>query len=273
MTASDLTVRAGSTTLLDGVCLSVEPGQVLALLGPNGAGKSTLLAALSGEGRPARGVVHLDGRPLSQLDRGVLARRRAVMLQEDPLSFGFPVGAVVMVGRQPHLLGTRESPRDREIVARAMRLCGVTHLAGRIYPTLSGGERQRVRLARALAQIWEPQPEGPCTLLLDEPTSALDLVHQHQVLSMLRSLAGAGLAVLVVLHDLSLAARYADRVALLSAGRLLAAGPPAQVLEPDLIERAFQVRASVVPHPVLGTPLVTPLGAPPRAPAPAWRTP
>jgi iron complex transport system ATP-binding protein len=144
-------------------------------------------------------------------------------------------------------------------VQRALAQAGVGHLAGRRYPTLSGGEQQRVHLARTLAQLDTPHADASRYLLLDEPTASLDLAHQHTVLGTARALADAGTGVLVVLHDLNLAAQYADRLAVLRRGQLLADGPPADVLDPALVHAAFDVAVTVLPHPCFTCPLVVAL--------------
>lgn len=254
-------VRAGRV-LLDGVDLRVCPGEVLALLGPNGAGKSTLLRCLGGELTPDAGRVRLNGRALTDWRPRELARRRAVLPQHSALEFPFSALEVVLLGRIPHG-GPGRGDRQRALAALAA--AEVAHLAGRAYTTLSGGERQRVHLARVLVQLWEALPGAePRWLMLDEPTASLDLAHQHASLALARRWAGQGVGVLVVLHDLNLAAQYADRIAVLQAGRLLALDTPRTVLQPALIARAFGLAVRVLPHPELDCPLVIPTA---RAPA------
>ncbi len=254
-----VTVRAGQATLLDALSLSVAPGEVLAVVGPNGAGKTTALRVLAGETTPAAGEARLGGRLLA--DVADLARRRAVLPQESGLAFGFTALDVVLLGRTPWRASRRD---DLAAAARAMAQASVEHLAGRRYPTLSGGERQRVHLARALAQIDGPAasdggaPAGRY-LLLDEPTSALDLGHQHGVLRTARRVASEGVGVLAVLHDLNLAAQYADRIAVLAAGRLLAVGTPGSVLTPTVVRCAFGITVMVTAHPCAACPLVVPV--------------
>jgi iron complex transport system ATP-binding protein len=256
------TVRVGGSVLLDGVSLAVRPGEIVAVVGPNGAGKSTLLKVAAGECTPSAGSVTLDGRPLPSFPPDVLAARRAVLPQQSALQFGFTASEVVALGRTPH--ASHSSRREDEAaVRRALAQAGVGHLAHRRYPTLSGGEQQRVHLARALAQLDAPASTSdgsqPRYLLLDEPTASLDLAHQHTVLGTARALADAGTGVLVVLHDLNLAAQYADRLAVLRRGRLLADGPPVDVLDPALVQAAFDVAVTVLPHPCFTCPLVVAL--------------
>ena len=252
----DATVRIGPATLLDGVSLAVRPGEVLAVVGPNGAGKTTALRALSGESAPTAGAATLDGAPLADVGSGPLALRRAVMPQASSLPFDFSVLEVVLLGRTPHR-STRAA--DLDAASRAMDAAGVAAFADRRYPTLSGGEQQRVHLARALAQLDGPATAGPRYLLLDEPTSALDLAHQHAVLRTARRRAAAGDGVLAVLHDLNHAAQYADRVAVLAAGRLVACGAPRDVLTAEVVAEAFGVAVVVTDHPCAACPLVVPV--------------
>ncbi|GGM46837.1 heme ABC transporter ATP-binding protein [Dactylosporangium sucinum] len=236
--------RNGRPVLAD-VDATMTAGEVLALVGPNGAGKSTLLSVLAGDLGPDRGEVTVDGRPLGDWTPVELAMRRAVLPQHHLLSFPFPVVDVVRMGRAPW------PDEGEDIVAGAMAATGVAHLATRSFLALSGGERARVALARVLAQRTG-------VLLLDEPTAALDLHHQELVLRIARERATEGDAILVVLHDLGLAAAHADRVMVLSGGRVVADGPPAEVFTPDLLTDVYQHEIEVLPHPRTGTPLVLP---------------
>jgi iron complex transport system ATP-binding protein len=249
--AERLTVRRGQATVLADIDLELRPGEVLGVLGPNGAGKSTLLGALAGELKPAHGRVLLDDRPLADWHGQERARRLAVLPQSSTLSFAFRVEEVVAMGRLPHASGRR---RDREIVDEALRAADAAHLAGRSYLELSGGERQRVHLARVLAQLW-PGGSGQ-VLLLDEPTSMLDPLHQHTTLQATRDFADRGAAVLVILHDLNLAARYCDRLLLLDRGRTHAFGLPEQVLCAEPLQIVFGLEVLVQKHPERGHPLI-----------------
>jgi iron complex transport system ATP-binding protein len=248
--AHGLVVRLGGRTVLDGVDLAVPAGRVLALVGPNGAGKSTLLAALAGDVPPAAGRLTLDGRPAGAWTARDLALRRAVLPQAATLTFPFTVAEVVRMGRAPWA-GTPAEDQDEAAVAEAMAATEVTAFAGRPFGALSGGERARVALARVLAQRTG-------LLLLDEPTAALDLRHQELVLGVCRRRAAAGDGVVVVLHDLGLAAAYADRVAVLHEGRIRADGPPAEVLTEELLSEVYQHPVEVLPHPGTGVRLVVP---------------
>jgi len=253
--ARDVVVHAGGAELLRGVSVAVRPGEVVAVIGPNGAGKSTLLRVLSGDVAPRAGTVSMDGVALARLPILEQARRRAVLAQGAELTFGFTALQVALLGRSPHL-GTTTARRDRGIARAALRRARVHHLASRSYLTLSGGERQRVMLARALAQIWEAPAHGARYLLLDEPTAALDLAQQHGALEVARAMAETGTGVLVILHDLNLAARHARRVLLIANGRAVAQGTPAEVLREAVLESVFGIGVRVVADPVDGLPLV-----------------
>ncbi|MGK8523791.1 heme ABC transporter ATP-binding protein [Nocardia asteroides] len=242
---------AHARRVLDAVDFQAVAGQIVALVGPNGAGKSTLLAALAGELTLGAGTVELDGRPLSQWTTLDMARRRAVLPQTHTVGFPFTAREVVAMGRAPWVRTARRELDDEQIAA-AMAATDVEHLAARAFPTLSGGERARVALARVLAQ-------DTATLLLDEPTAALDLGHQEAVLRLAAARAAAGAAVVVVLHDLGIAAAYADRVAVLDSGRIAADGPPRDVLTTALLTRVYQHPVEVLDHPVTGAQLVLPV--------------
>ncbi len=237
-------------TLLDGVDLDVRAGELLCVVGPNGAGKSTLLGLLAGDLDPTRGTVAYDGVPAAGLPVAALARRRAVLLQEHRLSFPFPVVDVVRMGRAPWQ-GTDAEDADDAVVGAALAAGDVRHLAERRFPTLSGGEKARTAYARARAQATP-------VLLLDEPTAALDIRHQEMVLDQARALARTGSAVVAVLHDLSLAAAYADRVLLLGEGRTRALGTPAEVLRADLLGDVYRHPVEVLVHPRTGDLIVLP---------------
>jgi iron complex transport system ATP-binding protein len=245
-----LSVAYHRTVVLRDVALVAQAGQVLGLIGPNGAGKSTLLRAISGTLVPAKGNIRLGAIDLVRLPAAERARLVAVVPQGANLPEGFSVAEVVLMGRAPHLSRFGgESAHDREIARQAMLRTATWALAERWIGELSGGERQRVLIARALAQ--EPQ-----LLLLDEATAQLDLKHQTATLDMARRLARSGLTVIAALHDLSLAALYADRLALLHEGQLLLCDTPERVLTPDWLRQAYDVEAVVGRHPLYGTPLV-----------------
>jgi iron complex transport system ATP-binding protein len=244
--ADGVDVTRDGTPILHGVSLEVVPGEVLAIVGPNGAGKSTVLAALSGDIRADRGTVRIGERALSTMSHLELAQNRSVLTQDNQLSFPFTVRQVTVMGRSPWVR-TSQSADDDEAVAAAMAATDVTHLADRRFTSLSGGEKARVSLARVLAQ------RSPI-VLLDEPTAALDLRHQEEVMRIVRSLATDGFAVLVVVHDLSLAAAYADRIAMMAAGRVVALGSPREVLTADRVGSVYGLPVAVTHengHPVV----------------------
>ncbi|GAB4272535.1 MAG: heme ABC transporter ATP-binding protein [Methylomicrobium sp.] len=248
--ARAIEVVIGGQRLVHDVTLNVKPGEVLAVVGPNGAGKSTLLKTLCGDLTPRCGFVSMNGIPLDDWPLPERACIRGVLPQSSILSFPFTVSEVVAMGRSPHR-NKRAVVSNEMIVRQAMRLTDTEALGERVYTTLSGGERQRVQLARVLAQIWEPVGDQPRYLLLDEPTSALDLAHQHSVLAIARQLAvGHGIGVLSILHDLNLAALYADRLAVLHLGRLMAFDSPERVLNADFIRDIFGYPVTVTRHPL-----------------------
>lgn len=249
VSADAVDVALSKRTILHGVSVAVERGEILALVGPNGAGKSTLLGTLAGDIRPQAGRVLFDGEPIDSLKSKDLARRRGLLLQSNQVSFPFHVGRVVEMGRNPWS-GTDQSERDDEAVGWAMDQVDVTHLRHRRFSELSGGERARVSLARVLAQDTE-------LLLLDEPTAALDLHHQNRVLGLIRQRAKDGRGVVVVAHDLSLAAALADRVGVLVDGRMLAVGTVQEVMNEDLLSEAYHVPIHVLPGPD-GLPIIVP---------------
>ncbi|HEY0187655.1 MAG TPA: heme ABC transporter ATP-binding protein [Cellulomonas sp.] len=253
--ARDVGFTIDGATLLDGVDLDVRAGELLAVVGPNGAGKSTLLGVLAGDLTATRGSVRYavgaeTGAEVHRVPVGELARWRAVLLQEHRLSFPFPVVDVVRMGRAPWR-STPDEDQDEQIVADALAEADVLHLAARRFPTLSGGEKARVAFARARAQRTP-------VLLLDEPTAALDIRHQELVLERARDRARAGEAVVAVLHDLTLAAAYADRVAVLADGRLAGVGAPADVLRTELLTEVYRHPVEVFAHPRTGALLVLP---------------
>lgn len=249
-------VQIGRKVLLDNVSFAIEPGEVVVVLGPNGAGKSSLLKVMAGELKPDSGSVMLNGVARGDWRPDTVARMVGVLPQSSSLAFPFTAAEVVMLGRLPHNTGR---VRDREIVDLALQQADVSHLKQASYPSLSGGERQRVQLARVLAQIWDAADSVPRYLLLDEPTSALDVAHQQLTLQLARELADTGVGVMAILHDLNLAAQYADRVVLLEAGCVAAAGGVEEILQPDRIQALFNIDVSVMSHPRSGRPLIVTL--------------
>jgi iron complex transport system ATP-binding protein len=237
--------------------LDILEGATTAVLGPNGSGKSTLLRLLLGILPPSAGTVEFGGTPVARWGRDALAKAVGVVPQGEETVFPISVREMVAMGRYPHLgAWRREGDADRRAVEEAMRRCDVWDLAARPVSTLSGGERQRARVARALAQ------QAP-TLALDEPTQALDVAHEMAIFELLRDLGHGGKTVLLVTHNLNLAARYADRLVLLHRGRVAAEGTPAQVLTRENVERVYGWPVEIVPHPGpgpdTGAPQVVPL--------------
>lgn len=240
-----ISVVTDGRSLVRDLSLDVRSGQVVGLVGPNGSGKSTALRCVYRALRPSAGTVRVGEDDLSRLPVRRSAQLVAAMTQDGAVDLDFTVEEVVALGRTPHLRGNQAlGRRERELCRRAMDRLGIRHLARRGVLTLSGGERQRVLLARALVQ-------EPRILVLDEPTNHLDIRHQVELLSLLR---GAGLTVLVVLHDLNLAAAACDRLGVLREGRLVASGTPEEVLTTELVGEVFGVEAGIVPHPLTGHP-------------------
>jgi iron complex transport system ATP-binding protein len=235
-----LRVRLGGTLIVDGVDLDIAAGEWVTIIGPNGAGKSTALRAIGGL-VPFTGVVELNGTPVDKLHRRERARTIATVAQSPVVPPAMHVFDYVLLGRTPYIgpLG-RESAADLAAAEEVLAALDLAQFAGRRLDTLSGGERQRVFLARALAQ-------GARILLLDEPTSALDIGHQQEVLELIDHLrADRGLTVLATMHDLSTAGEYAERMVLLAAGRVVAAGPPRDVLTEANLAEHYRVRVRVI---------------------------
>ena len=259
LTARDIDMVLGSRQVLTGASMEVLPDELVTVLGPNGAGKSTFLNVLSGEQAARSGDVRIGGDDLRTLSSSVLARKRALMPQKASLNFPFKVRDVVAMGRDPFRLIV-DASSNKAAVDWALAETDIGHLARRVYTQLSGGEQQRVQLARVLAQVWRESDDEPRFLLLDEPTSSLDLAHQHSVLHLARNLAEKGVGVVAVVHDLNLAALYATRVVILSNGRVVAAGDPEEILEPDLIADVFDLSVHRVVDPDSGRKLIVPTG-------------
>ena len=246
----NLSYSVAGRDLLRQLAFHLENGELLVVLGRNGAGKSTLLKHVTGE-LGKRGV-ELFGQPLHALRPAEAAKRRAVLPQHTPLSFAYEVLDVVLLGRIPH--GQREMAQDRAIAAACLERVGLAGYETRNIQTLSGGEQQRVHLARTLAQLHGVS--GERVLLLDEPTASLDLAHQHATLRLARELCAEGVGVLAVLHDLNLAAQYADRVLMLSEGQIIACDHPAAALTCDTIHAAYGHEVMVTKHPCLNCPMI-----------------
>lgn len=240
----DVCVALNRRTVLHGVSLSARPGTLTAIVGPNGSGKTTLLRAITGE-VAFQGKVTLNDLDVARARSWQLAAIRAVMAQETQLAFPFSVLEVIRLG-----LTSGENAEARDLPQRALAEVGLLHHAARSYQDLSGGERQRVQLARALVQVWNPLGSGGARwLFLDEPVASLDLGHQLQVMRLARHFADAGGGVVAVMHDLNLSAMFADKLALLADGALVAAGTPQTVLTDALLSAAYgcQIRTNALP--------------------------
>ncbi|MCT9933544.1 ABC transporter ATP-binding protein [Planotetraspora sp. A-T 1434] len=262
--AVDVRLGYGDRVIVDGLHLGVEAGTVTTIIGPNGCGKSTLLRALGRLLRPAGGHVLLDGKRIDKLPTREVAKLLGVLPQAPTAPEGLTVGDLVARGRHPHQTWYRQwSTEDEAAVTEALEWTGLLDLSDRPLDELSGGQRQRAWISMALAQ-------GTGLLLLDEPTTFLDLAHQVEVLELVRHLhREAGKTVVMVLHDLNLAARYADRLVAMRDGRVVAAGPPDEVLTEERVLEVFGLQSRVIPNPVAGTPLVVPIGTPNLGKVPA----
>jgi iron complex transport system ATP-binding protein len=247
LVGSNITFRVGSKALISDISASFAAGALHLLVGPNGAGKSTLVKVLARLLRPQTGTVEYDGSDVSQASEADLAKQRAVLSQAIEIAFPLTVREVVMMGRYPHFAG-RPGPTDERIVDEVMQHFDVVEFKDRYYQTLSGGERQRVNFARVLAQLWSDDSVGSCRyLFLDEPLTFLDIRHQIDFMKRIRSFTNAADVVTVgVVHDLNLAARFADQILMLSGGRIVANGTPAEVLTTERIEQVFGVAPTMV---------------------------
>ncbi|MDN5937747.1 MAG: heme ABC transporter ATP-binding protein [Salinisphaera sp.] len=263
--AENLCLSRQGRRVLRGASVRVTPGEVVALVGPNGAGKSTLLRCLAGELVAEAGECRLDDVAIRQIGARRLARRRAVLPQDSGTGFALAVDDVLALARAPWR--RHASPQqNRQAVVGSAAAAGASTLLRRDFRSLSGGERQRVQLARVLAQIWDSHWDGqPRYLLLDEPTSSLDVGHQQRLLSVVRRVLALGIGVLAVLHDLNLAAAFAERIVLLAQGRVVMEGGPADVIQAGPIQAAYGVRLDVRIDGHTGRPLVLPV--PPRSAA------
>lgn len=227
--------RIGKKAILAGCSLEIEPGKLTALVGPNGAGKSTLLKIAAQEIVGYTGSVQMQNKDVGSFTHRELSRLRAVLPQHTNVSFPFTAEQVIEIGRYPHL--TTESENQR-ILNAVLAITHLTSFRRRVYQTLSGGEQQRVQLARVLAQTWD-ETLFPKYILLDEPTSSLDLAQQHNIMKLVRQALTRNIGVLAIIHDLNLAIQYADRLAFLKSGKIMAHGETEKVSKKEIIEETY----------------------------------
>ncbi|WP_246658184.1 ABC transporter ATP-binding protein [Rhizobium sp. FKY42] len=254
LASKDVDIAYGHRLIVENLNLAIPARRFTALLGPNGSGKSTILRTFAALLKPSTGSILLDGRDVARLSTREMARKFGVLLQGPVAPEGLTVSDLVRQGRYPHQsLFSRWSAEDQQACDEAMVLTGTVDLANRMLDTLSGGQRQRAWIAMTLAQQGD-------TLLLDEPTTYLDLEHQIELMKLITMLvAKRGKTAVAVLHDINQAARYAQHLVLLKAGKISAAGAPLDVLSPDIIEDVFKVKSVVFQDPVTGTPMCIPL--------------
>lgn len=244
----NISVQVGAKKLLDDISVDFEAGKMNLIIGPNGSGKSTLIKAMSKQMAVSSGGVRYGDQEIGSLSYQQLAKFRAVLSQNTEVAFPLKVWEVVMLGRSPHFASSPGS-FDLHAVEEAMNYFDVSSMASRDYLTLSGGEKQRVNFARVLAQVWFPQPDQMRYLLLDEPLTFLDVNYQYQFMHQLRKLAEKKDIVIVgVVHDLNLAARFADKILLLNEGKILALGSAHEVLTKENIQKAFQIQPEIFKH-------------------------
>lgn len=241
--------------LLQAVSMTLSPGSVLALVGPNGAGKSSLLQLIAGDIALAGGTLELNDKPLRAWSPNERAKHIAYLPQMSLLNFPYTVEEVTLLGRIPHTSG---AAKDKLLAHQAMRATDTLTLGERLYTQLSGGEKQRTQLARVFAQIDDEGSLAGKVLLLDEPTSALDLAHQEQIIAAVHALADRGCAVILVIHDLNLAASVADQLLVLDAGRQIALGTPADVLTVEMLRTVFHVDVTLLHETPGGVPMLMP---------------
>jgi iron complex transport system ATP-binding protein len=256
--ADGIHVRAGRREILIDVSFAARAGELVVIAGPNGAGKSTLVKVVSGELPPVAGYVHLNGIAVRGASAAALARHRAVLPQATTLSFPFTVHEVVRLGLLAGVAGV-DAADAKTLPQRALERVDLEGFAGRYFQQLSGGEQQRVHLARVLCQVWAPVCDGqPRFLILDEPTASLDIRHQLSILALARAYARAGGGVVAVLHDLNVAAMFADRLVVLDHGRVAAEGTPRDVLTDALLDQVFGLPVRVGAAPGEGVPFILP---------------
>lgn len=254
LTATALNYKIGKHYLVRDISFQIRPGELLAVLGANGAGKSTLISMLSGEKTTTSGKILLFNKELSDYSPQELSKKRTILQQHNSVHLSFSVKEVLLMGRYPHF---KYHPSKKDLIAieEAMEVCGISHLIDRSYPSLSGGEQQRVQYARVLCQIWD-QPES--LLLMDEPVAALDPQYQQQTMAIAKAFSQRGFMVIAVLHEINLAAQYADRILMLKGGRKWLDGTPMEVLTPAHIYSIFNAEVDVIVNKRTLKPIVVP---------------
>jgi len=253
LSVNALTVSISKKTVLDNLSFELKQPSITAIIGPNGAGKSTLLRTLAGDLNPSAGTMLFLSEALAKWNKKELAQRLSVLPQVSQLNFPFLVEDVVALSRMPHATGKKF---DTSVVEQVLDRMDLLVLRDKPYTHLSGGEKQRVHIARVIAQTISDDVHRTRLLLLDEPTSALDIEHQHSLMCWLKELKNNTCSTLMVMHDFNLAAQYADTLISISDGRIAAVGPPQDVLTPDHLKHVFNVRATVIEHPVTRRPVV-----------------
>lgn len=241
---------AGNRLLKD-INLAVDNASITVLIGPNGAGKTTLLRTVSGELVPDTGNILLDSDSIADIELEQRAKRIAFLTQQSVLDFPFKGHEVIQMGRIPHLTGREH---NHKVVQAVTDACQLHDLSERTYTTLSGGEQQRIQIGRILCQVWDQMDTA--WILFDEPTSALDLSHQLVFFKVVKGLVQSGASIILVLHDINLAARFADNIVLMSDGRILASGPPAAVINSDNIQKAFSVEIDLITSEGIERPMI-----------------
>lgn len=241
--AIDLEYSIGTKSILSDIEIEIHPGKLHVLIGRNGAGKSSLFHMLCGDLNPKKGDVYLDGIELRKYSKSQLAKIRAVLTQETTITFPISSEEVIELGRHPHVSNPN---RDKEIVQTCLKITGSSEQKEQNYSTLSGGEKQKINFGRILAQVWETPPRY---IFLDEPVSALDIPNQYKMLNLCRHMANQGYAVFMILHDLNLAALYADTITLLHKGKIIKTGNPTEVLTLENLETAFGIKARILNAP------------------------
>ena len=251
----NISFSVGKKQILKNVSASFLPGEFNMILGPNGSGKSSFLKIFSGEINRFQGTVLYDNKKIKELRKEELAKKRAVMSQQADLGFPLLVEEVVMMGRYPHFT-FNPNKKDVTICNEVIERMNLVEFKERNYLTLSGGEKQRVQFARVLAQVWEKPADGYRYLFLDEPLNSLDISYQHEFLQAAVELIKGKTVLIAVMHDINLAAHYADNLFFLKEGELIVHGKPKDILSSDMIEKVFNIKTTVIENPVTGKPLI-----------------